>query len=157
MKIHIGLETSVRTQMAQSLRLALADTYLLYTKTQNYHWNIIDPRFYSLHLLLEKQYEELAEEIDELAERIRMLGEQTPGTLKQFLKMSSIKESDAHLSGNDMLKDLVEGHEMIIRFLRERIELANKLEDEGTADLLIKQLGFHEKTAWMLRSHFPVA
>ncbi|MDP1880365.1 MAG: DNA starvation/stationary phase protection protein [Parachlamydiaceae bacterium] len=152
MECNIGLEIRVRKQIAQYLSLALADTYVLYVKTQNFHWNIIDPGFYSLHIFLEKQYEELADGIDELAERIRMLGEKTPGTLKHFLEMTSIKEASEDLDANEMLKDLLNGHETISRFLRERIELVNKLLDQASGDLLIKQLAFHEKSAWMLRA-----
>ncbi len=152
MNTRIGLEESVRKQIAHKLNLILADTYILYTKTQNFHWNIIDPRFYSLHLFFEKQYEELAEAIDEIAERIRMLGEQAPGSLKQFLEMTSIKESSALLHAPQMTKELLDGHESMIRYLREIIDLASKLGDEGTADLLIQRLRAHEKHVWMLSS-----
>ena len=156
MDIQITLNESARKQLAQNLSLILADTYVLYAKTQNYHWNIQDPRFYSLHLLLEKQYEELAEAIDEIAERIRMLGERSPGSLKQFINKSSLKETEEDLSGDEMLQDLLKDHETMCRYIRERIALASKLGDEGTADLLIQRLRAHEKTAWMLRSHFLI-
>lgn len=152
MKTAIGLDESVRQQIAQHLSLLLADTYVLYTKTQNFHWNIIDPRFYSLHLFLEKQYEALAEEIDEIAERIRKLCMPAPGSLKQFLEMTSLKESNGDLSGDEMIQVLLDDHEAVCRFIRERISLVSKLGDEGTADLLIQHLRFHEKSAWMLRS-----
>lgn len=152
MDTEIGLEGVVRKQVAQHLGLLLADCYILYTKTQNFHWNLIDPRFYSIHVFLQKQYEELAEGIDELAERIRMLGEIAPGSLKQFLEMTSLSESDGILSGKAMISELLKDHESITRFLRERIRLISELADEGTADLLIKRIAFHEKSAWMLRS-----
>lgn len=152
MDIHIGLEESVRKQLSQKLSLILADTYILYTKTQNFHWNIVDNRFYSLHLFLEKQYEELADAIDEIAERIRILGEKTPGSLKQFLDMTSIKESSNSSHGSQMIKELLDGHETMIRYLREIIDIASKLGDEGTVDLLVQRLRAHEKHAWMLRS-----
>jgi starvation-inducible DNA-binding protein len=152
METSIGLDESIRQQIAQHLSLLLADTYVLYTKTQNFHWNIIDPRFYSLHLFLEKQYEALAGEIDEIAERIRKLGMPAPASLKQFLEMTSLKESSADLSGDEMIQVLLDDHESICCFIRERIALTSKLGDEGTADLLIQQLRFHEKSAWMLRS-----
>jgi len=153
MEIHIALNESVRQQLAQHLSLILADTYVLYAKTQNFHWNIQDHRFYSLHLLLEKQYEELSEAIDEIAERIRMLGERSPGSLQQFINKSSLKESEEDMGGDEMLQDLLNDHETLCRYIRERIALASKLGDEGTADLLIHRLRAHEKTAWMLRSH----
>ncbi|CUI16347.1 putative DNA protection during starvation family protein [Candidatus Protochlamydia naegleriophila] len=140
-------------QIAQFLNLILADTYILYVKTQNFHWNIVDPRFYALHQFLEKQYEELAEAIDELAERIRILGERAPGTLKQFLDMTSYKESNGDENSDDMLQQLFEDHEAMCRHLRERIERSNELGDHGTTDLLTKRLSVHEKSAWMLRSH----
>lgn len=154
MESQMGLEVNIRQQLAQNLSLILADTYVLYAKTQNFHWNVIDPRFYSLHLLLEKQYEELAEAIDEIAERIRMLGEIAPGSLKQFIEMTSLKESDGDIDGDEMLEQLTNDHKTLCRYIRERIELASKLGDEGTADLLIQRLRAHEKNAWMLQSHF---
>jgi starvation-inducible DNA-binding protein len=153
MEVNIALAESVRQQLAQQLRLILADTYVLYTKTQNFHWNVTDPRFYSLHVFWKKQYEELAEAIDEIAERIRMLGERCPGSLKQFIDMSSLKESDGDISADEMLRELLEDHEALCRFIREPIEHASKLGDEGTTDLLIQRLRTHEKNAWMLRSH----
>lgn len=153
MKINTNLDEKVRQQLSQNLGLVLADTYLLYTKTQNFHWNLKDPRFYSLHLFFEKQYEELAEALDEIAERIRMLGEQSPGSMKQFLEMSNLKESDGNLKGDEMIQELLKDHESLIRFVRERIDLSQDLGDEGTADLLIKRVREHEKHAWMLRSH----
>ena len=154
MEIKIGLDDGICQQLTQHLSFLLADTYVLYAKTQNFHWNIQDPRFYSLHLLLEKQYQELAEALDEIAERIRMLGKPAPGTLKKFLNMTSLKESvDEEISGDDMLQELLNDHETLCRYIRERLELVSKLGDEGTADLLIQRLRSHEKSAWMLRSH----
>jgi starvation-inducible DNA-binding protein len=147
------LNEGVRQQVAQNLGLLLADMYVLYTKTQNYHWNVVDARFYSIHIFLEKQYEDLAEAIDEVAERIRMLGERSPGTLRQFLEMTSLKEAENEKAGNEMLQDLKKDHEKMIGFLRTRIPLTAEAGDEGTADLFIQQLRFHEKSAWMLRSH----
>lgn len=152
-RIHINLDKTVRQQLAQNLSLILADTYILYAKTQNFHWNVMDPRFYSLHLFFEKQYRELAEALDEIAERIRMLGERAPGSLKQFIEVSSLKESNGDLTAEEMLVELLKDHEALCRFIRERIELASKLGDEGTQDLLIQRLRAHEKMAWMLRSH----
>lgn len=153
MQTNIGLIESIRQQIALSLGLILADTYVLYTMTQNFHWNVIDPRFYSLHLFFENQYKELADNIDALAERIRMLGERTPSTLKQFLDMTSLTEFTEDISGDEMLQELLKNHEILCRNLRDGIEHSSKLGDQGTADLLVQLLRFHEKTAWMLRSH----
>jgi starvation-inducible DNA-binding protein len=154
MNINLGLEKTVRQQIAQQLGLILADMYLIYVKTQNFHWNIVDPRFSILHQFLEDQYKELQEAIDEVAERIRMLGEKTPATLAQFLEMSSLEESLEMIGGDEMLAALLKDHESIIKNLREQIDYSGKLNDQGTADLLIQRLRSHEKTAWMLRSHF---
>ncbi len=155
MEIHIDLDQSIRQQIAHSLSLILADMYILYVKTQNFHWNMIDPRFYPLHKFLEEQYKELAEAIDEVAERIRMLGEKTPATLKQFLEKTSFQEpNNTDLIGDEMLKMLLNDHEALIRHLRDRIKYTSSLHDEGTADLLIQRVRSHEKTAWILRSHF---
>lgn len=153
MEVHIGLNESVLKQMAQNLSLLLSDTYVLYAKTQNFHWNVQDPRFTSLHLLFEKQYKELAEAIDEMAERIRILGEHAPGSMQQFLSRSSIQESKGDLSGDEMLQVLLTDHETLCRYIREQISLSAKLGDEGTADLLIQRLRSHEKSSWTLRSH----
>jgi starvation-inducible DNA-binding protein len=149
----IGIKKNVRQQVSQNLGFVLADTYVLYVKTQNFHWNMRDPRFYSLHLFLEKQYEELAEAADEIAERIRMLGERSPGSLKEFLKLTNLKESGEVLDGNEMLHILLLDHESMCRFIRERIDLFSDLGDEGSADLLIQRIRAHEKQAWMIRSH----
>lgn len=153
MSIKIGLEQNVRQQIAQATGLILADLFVLYTKTLNFHWNVVDPRFYSLHKFLEEQYESLSENIDEVAERIRALGEKTPATLKKFLSMTSLKEPSTDLSGDEMLRELVHDHEHVIRQLREKIDQFEQIGDEGTVDLLIQNLRFHEKSAWMLRSH----
>ncbi len=158
MEAKIALDECIRQQLAQHLSLILADTYVLYTKTQNFYWNVIDPRFYSLRLFWRKQYEELAEAINEIAEHIRMLGQRSPGSLKHFIDMTSLQESDnKDLSSDDMLEELLEDHETLCRYIRERIELASKLGDEGTADLLRQRLRAHEKSAWMLRSHLMTA
>lgn len=153
--LHIGLNDSARQQIAQNLSMLLADTYVLYVKTQNFHWNVVDIRFYSLHLFLEKEYKKLNKAIDEIAERIRKLGERSPGSLQQFLNITSLKESDEDLTADEMLLELLKDHETICCFLRERIALAAKLGDEGTSDLLIQRLHAHEKSAWMLRSQLP--
>lgn len=152
---NLSLEKNSLQKMAMSLSNLLADTYLLYTKTQNFHWNIIDERFYSLHKMLEEHYEELAEANDTIAERIRMLGHSAPGSMREFLEMSTLEESTANMSGSEMLMHLLHDHEKMIHYLRQKIEEADALNDQGTQDMLIQRLRAHEKMAWMLRSHFP--
>lgn len=141
-------------QNAQSLSQILADTYILYLKTQNFHWNIIDDRFHSMHDMFEQQYKQLAEAVDEIAERIRMLKMPAPGSMRQFLEMTSLEEAGNDLSGNEMIRMLCHDRESIAKHIRPKIEETIKLGDEGTGDLLIQQLRMHEKAAWMLRSHF---
>jgi len=152
--VDIDIQQKLRSEIAHTLSTLLADTFILYTKTLNFHWNIEDPRFVSIHQFLEKQYEALAEMNDEYAERIRMLGFKTPASMKQFLELTSLEEdeSSGKLSGDEMLKNLLKDHESIIKQLREGIKQASQAKDEGTADLFIKTIQFHEKSAWMLRS-----
>lgn len=140
--------------IAQVLAHVLADTYILYMKTQNFHWNIVDERFFFLHEMLDKQYHELAEAIDELAERIRTLNFKAPGSLRQLLELSSLEEADNDLNANLMLRQLLEDHRALANKIRPQIPDAQKYGDEGTADLFIERLRYHEKTAWMLQSHF---
>lgn len=153
METQISLSDSVRKQIAQNLIMLLADTYILYVKTQNFHWNMTDARFYSLHLFLKKEYGNLGKAIDEIAERIRILGERFPTGLKQFLNTTSLKESDEDLIGEEMILELLKDHEAICLFLRDCIALTTKLGDEGSADLLTQRLRAHEKSIWMLQSH----
>lgn len=147
------LEKSSIRQIAQELATLQADTFLLYVKTQNFHWNVTDPRFMSLHLFFEGQYEELGDTIDVIAERIRSLGEKALGSMREYLEFTRLEESKSTLTANDMLKALLHDHESIIQWLRSSIEQVQKLGDEGTADLFINRLRAHEKMAWMIRSH----
>lgn len=146
------LERSACRRLAQDLSVLLANTYIVYVKTQNFHWNVEDPRFYSLHQFFENQYEELAEAVDGAAERIRMLKERAPASLKEFLQLTTLQEVDHELTADEMIQKLLQDHESIISWLRPVIESATQLGDEGTADFLIQRLRAHEKTAWMLRS-----
>ncbi len=152
-KTTISLDQNASEQMAQGLSQILADTYVTYLKTQNFHWNVIDARFHSLHEMFEEQYEELAESVDEIAERIRMLKFKALGSMRQFLEIATIDEAEGELSGNDMIHELCHARETLIHHCRQKIEQASKIGDEGTADLLIQELRKHEKAAWMLRSH----
>jgi starvation-inducible DNA-binding protein len=149
----IMLNQEIREQVTQTLRQLLSDTYVIYLKTQNFHWNLIDPRFYFLHLLFEDEYKQLAEAVDEIAERIRILGEKTPASMKKFLEMTTLEESGSDVTADDMIKQLYEDHEKIASQIRGQIAPTQKIGDEGTADLLIDRLRYHEKTAWILCSH----
>jgi starvation-inducible DNA-binding protein len=148
------LGRSACEQNSQSLSQILADTYILYLKTQNFHWNVTDERFHSMHEMFEEQYKELAEAVDELAERIRMLKSKAPGSMRQFLELTTLEEAEEGISGNDMLRALCHDREAVARHIRPKIDECIKLGDQGTGDLLIQHLRMHEKAAWMLRSHF---
>ena len=144
---------SALDQLSQPLSQCLADTYVTYLKTQNFHWNLVDALFHDLHLFFESLYKELAEGVDEIAERMRMIRLHPPASMHQFLEVTSLIEANGHESGNEMIADLCHDRELIIQFIRPLIERCSKLGDEGTADLLIQHLRIHEKAAWMLRSH----
>lgn len=148
----IGIDTNDRKKIADGLSHLLADTYTLYLKTHYFHWNVTGPMFNTLHLMFETHYTELALAVDMIAERIRALDVYAPGTYSQFAKLSSIPESDGVPNANDMIKELVAGHEAVCRTARKVFPAANKADDEATADLVTQRLQIHEKTAWMLRS-----
>jgi starvation-inducible DNA-binding protein len=152
MEISIGIAPHGRQAVSDGLAKLLAEAYTLYLKTQNFHWNVQGVEFYSLHLLFEKQYEELAAANDEIAERIRALGFYVDATFASFLQHSAVKESHKLLSAKEMLKDLADSHEIVIRKMRQVCDLAEKELDGGTVDLLGRRMGAHEKMAWMLRS-----
>lgn len=150
--INIGISEADRKTLAEGLSHLLADTYTLYLKTHNYHWNVTGPMFQTLHLMFETQYTELALAVDLIAERIRALGVYAPGTYAQYVKLSSIKEEEGVPSAQDMIRNLLQAQEAVIRTARSIYPLADKASDETTADLLTQRLQLHEKTAWMLRS-----
>jgi starvation-inducible DNA-binding protein len=152
MNINIGINEQDRQDIAQGLSKLLADTYTLYLKTHNFHWNVTGPMFQTLHLMFETQYNELALAVDLIAERIRSLGIYAPGTYKQFAALSSIKEEDGIPKAQDMIRLLVEGQEAVVRTARSLYAVVEKANDEATADLLTQRIQLHEKTAWMLRS-----
>jgi starvation-inducible DNA-binding protein len=139
-------------KVADELAHFLADTYALYLKTQNFHWNVTGPNFHSLHLMFETQYNELAAAVDLIAERIRALRCSVPASFSQFMKLTSLKETTHTLIAKDMLKQLTKDHETIINHAYIILTKAQKAHDEGTMDLLIERIREHEKTAWMLRS-----
>ena len=151
-KIDIGIKDKDRKAIADGLSRLLADTYTLYLKTHNFHWNVTGPMFQTLHLMFETQYNELALAVDLVAERIRALGYPAPGTYSEYAKLSSIKETAGVPKATDMIKLLVEGQEAVVRTARSVFPLVDKVNDEATADLLTQRMQVHEKTAWMLRS-----
>ena len=152
MEINIGIAEADRAAIAEGLSRLLADTYTLYLKTHNFHWNVTGPMFNTLHLMFETQYTELALAVDLIAERIRALGFPAPGTYAAYSKLSSIKEEEGVPAAEDMIRLLVQGQEAVARTARSIFPLAEKVSDEPTADLLTQRLQVHEKTAWMLRS-----
>ncbi|HEX6623723.1 MAG TPA: Dps family protein [Pyrinomonadaceae bacterium] len=152
MPIDIGIEEKDRREIAEGLSRLLADTYTLYLKTHNFHWNVTGPMFQTLHLMFEQQYNELALAVDLIAERIRALGYSAPGSYKEFGKLTSIKEADGVPAAEGMIRQLVEGQETVARTARAVFETAGNANDAPTEDLLTERLQVHEKTAWMLRS-----
>ncbi|WP_442886496.1 Dps family protein [Arsukibacterium sp.] len=152
MKINIGIEEEQRKAIAKGLSVLLADTYTLYLKTHNYHWNVTGPMFQTLHTLFETHYNELALAVDDIAERIRALGEFAPGSYKEFAKLTNLKEADGIPTAEEMIKDLVKGQEAIAKTARSIVPVADGAADEVTLDLLTQRMTVHEKNAWMLRS-----
>jgi starvation-inducible DNA-binding protein len=150
--VDIGIKEQDRKNIAQGLSHLLADTYTLYLKTHYFHWNVTGPMFNTLHLMFETQYTELALAVDLVAERIRSLDVYAPGTYRDFAKLTSIKETESVPKAQDMIKELVAGHEAVCRTARSVFPAAEAASDEATADLLTQRLQLHEKTAWMLRS-----
>ncbi|ADQ84422.1 MULTISPECIES: Dps family protein [Methylovorus] len=148
----IGINEKDRKKIAEGLSRFLADTYTLYLKTHFFHWNVTGPQFRTLHLMFEEQYNELWLAVDLVAERIRSLDVYAPGTYKDFAKLTSIKETDGVPNAQDMIRELVAGHETVVRTARSIFPVVEKASDEASADLLTQRLQLHEKTAWMLRS-----
>ena len=152
MKLDIGIEEKKREEIADGLARVLADSYTLYLKTHNFHWNVTGPMFQTLHLMFEAQYDELALAVDAIAERIRALGVYAPGTYKKFAALSRIQEEEGVPGAQDMIRQLVMGHETVARTSREVFRVAEAESDQPTCDLLTQRMQVHEKTAWMLRS-----
>ncbi len=157
MKPNIGITDTNRNGVVKLLAALLADEYVLYTKTRNYHWNVVGPQFNDLHKFFEAQYEELNDFVDDVAERIRQLGTESPGTLAEFTKTARLKEHPGqHLDAEGMLSALLADHEEVIRNLRGDLETAmDKFSDAGTNDFLTGLMEKHEKMAWMLRAFVP--
>jgi starvation-inducible DNA-binding protein len=152
MPINIGIDEKARGEIAEGLSRFLADTYSLYLKTHNFHWNVTGPMFQTLHLMFEGQYTELAAAVDLIAERIRALGFPAPATYSEFERLSSIPETSGVPKAEDMIRELVAGQESVVRTARSIFPVVDQVNDEPTADLLTQRMQVHEKTAWMLRS-----
>ncbi len=152
MQIEIGIDAEARKTIADGLSALLADSYTLYLKTHNYHWNVTGPHFNTLHTMFEGQYTELAVAVDEIAERIRALGVKAPGSYAEFAALTSIDEATGDENAEAMIRALVAGQEAIVRTARKAFPAAERANDEPTADLLTQRMQLHEKNAWMLRS-----
>jgi len=154
MNLNLGLSEEHREGVVQILNALLSDEYLLYTKTRNYHWNVIGPQFHDLHKFFEEQYQELNLIVDEVAERVRALGGNALGTLAEFLQAARLKEHpDQYPEAREMVSNLLADHEALIRHLRQDLETcADKYQDLGTNNFLTDLMEKHEKMAWMLRA-----
>jgi starvation-inducible DNA-binding protein len=141
-----------RLSVVEGLARLLADTYALYIRTQNFHWNVVGPEFYSLHLLFEHQYKELAEAIDEIAERVRALGLYVDASFVGFKRLTAIEDEEKVLTSKEMLHHLFRAHEVVIRHARDLCYSADRARDAATVDLMGRRLNAHEKMAWMLKS-----
>lgn len=151
-EINIGINEENRIQIANGLSRLLADSYTLYLKTHNFHWNVVGPQFNTLHTMFEQQYSELAIAVDDIAERIRALGVKAPGSYHQFSELTRIEEVKDDPDATEMVAQLVKDHEAVVRTAREVFPIAEEASDEPSADLLTQRMQLHEKTAWMLRS-----
>ncbi len=150
---NLGIATEARGTIADMLNVLLADEYVLYTKTRNYHWNVVGPQFNDLHRFFETQYEELNGIVDEVAERARTLGGRAWGTLTEFARHARLKERAGESpTARDMIAALLGDHEAVARQLRADLETAAKHGDMGTSDFLTGLMEKHEKMAWMLRA-----
>ncbi len=152
MDIDIGIDKAARKEICGQLGHLLADSYTLYLKTQNYHWNVTGPMFRTLHLMFEGQYIELRDAVDEIAERVRALGHPAPGSFKEFSRLTTIPEGEGAPEALEMVRNLASGHETAARTAREVIAVADPAGDVATVDLATVRVETHEKTAWMLRA-----
>ena len=152
MDVNIGLETEAREQTGEALSKVLADTYTLYLKTHNFHWNVTGPMFNTLHAMFEEHYIELRDAVDEIAERIRALGVFAPGSYSQFIELSAVKEQAGVPEAMAMVRELLADHEMVSQTARAALRAAEQAGDDASADMMIARMQVHDKTAWMLRS-----
>ena len=150
--IQIGIDSDSRKTIAEGLKVLLADSYTLYLKTHNFHWNVTGPMFNALHLMFETQYNELALAVDLIAERIRALGHPAPGSYTEFGRLATVREETGKPDAQGMIRQLVEDQQAVIQTARKVFPLAEKAGDQASMDLLTQRLQVHEKAAWMLRS-----
>ena len=155
-KVEIAITKNDRKELSHALSLLLADTYALYLKTQNFHWNVKGARFPSLHILFEKQYLELAIAVDLIAERIRALGYTAPASFSEFSKLTCLEEGNSQIPANQMVEALMHDHERVAQSMRAMVPKAEKVNDHASVDLFSQRMSAHEKTAWMLRSTIEV-
>lgn len=153
MEINIGISDSNREKIAMGISKILADSYMVYLKTHNYHWNVTGPHFHSLHEQFEEQYTELAAAIDDIAERIRALGHRAPGSFREYQELTSIEEDTDQPDAMEMVRRLAVDNETILRTAREALPACEEAGDEASIDMITERLHVHSKTAWMLRSH----
>ncbi|MFN2425467.1 MAG: Dps family protein [Candidatus Binatia bacterium] len=142
-----------KNEVAQAASRLLADSYTLYLKTHNYHWNVTGPMFTTLHTMFMTQYTELSLAVDEIAERIRALGEFAPGSYSEFEKLAKVREADKVPKAEEMIRILVADHATVAATARELVAASQRCGDDATADLAIRRIEVSEKAAWMLRSH----
>lgn len=150
--INTGIPENQRLEIANGLSKLLADSYTLYLKTHNYHWNVKGPMFNTLHLMFEQQYTELATAVDDIAERIRALDMPAPGSYQAYAQLTDIKEDQDVPNARQMIANLVQGQETVVRTARGIFAVVEAASDEPSADLLTQRMHIHEKNAWMLRS-----
>lgn len=153
--INIGITNEDRIEIAEGLKILLADSYTLYLQTHNFHWNVTGPQFRELHLMFEEHYTELALAVDEIAERIRTLDVFAPGTYKALAQLSSITEVEDIPEAQEMVAILTRNHEQLVKTCRNVLKTAQEADDESTAALVSDRMRVHEKTAWMLRASLP--
>jgi starvation-inducible DNA-binding protein len=144
---------SSNDRVVSALSKLLADTYTLYLKTHNYHWNVTGPMFNTLHTLFETEYTEYALAVDEIAERIRAVGARAPGSYSEFTEIASVKEDRGSPPAMEMMGNLVADQQAVVASARKVVEAAETAGDQATADLGVRRIQIHEKNAWMLRSH----
>lgn len=148
----IGISEKDRARIVEGLNRLLADTYTLYLKTHNFHWNVTGPMFQTLHLMFMDLYNEQWLAVDAIAERIRTLGFPAPGSYREFAELTCIKECEGAPNARDMIRQVVDGQESVVRTAREIFPVAEKAGDQPTLDLITQRMQIHEKNAWMLRS-----
>ncbi len=151
--MNIGIGDNARKEISHALAKVLADSYLLYLKTHGYHWNVKGPHFQQLHALFQEQYDEVWAAVDDIAERMRALGHDAPGSYAAIAKLASVEEREDVPNATGMLQDLIKANEIVLHTIRAAMPAMQDGGDEASFDLMVQRLTAHEKAAWMLRSH----